>query len=134
MLRINVKDSLSEEPRRLVTKEVCCPDCGPGCPVSPLEILLGLPGAAEAQVPKLPLRGLLHLTLGVILVGPGVLSCLVSQHESSLHFPHHKNVTEWIPVSVKLVGYLIRVSFTKDFPSIRLRPLHSVAEFRKYRS
>ena len=134
MLRLNVEDRLSEESRRLVTKEVGGPDSGPGCTVRPLEILLRLPWAADAEVPELPLRDVLHLALGVKLVGPRVLSSLVSQHEPALHFPHHKNVTEWISVSVELVGYLIRFSFTKDFPSIRLRPLHSVAKFRKYRS
>ena len=132
MFRLNVEDSLSKETRRLVTKEVGRPDPRPGCTVRPLEVLLRLSGTADVEVSKLPVCDVLHLGLSVELVGPRVLTSFVSQYEPSLHFPHHKNVTERITVSVKLVGYFIGVLFTKDFPGIRLRSLYSVAKISEY--
>ena len=134
MLRLDVEHSLSEKSRRLVTKEVSCADSRPVASVCSLEIFLWLPGTADAEVTELPLRDVIHLTLRVEFVWPCVLSTFVFQHKPSLHFPHHKNVTKWISVSVELVGNFIRVYFTKDFPGVWLRPLHSVAKFRKDRS
>ena len=50
-----------------------------------------------------------YLILGVILVGPGVLSSFVLKNVAASELSHHKDITEGVAVGVEVIADLIRV-------------------------
>ena len=90
-------------PHCLVAEDLSAPNHCPVLTIVLLQVFLSIVRTVQLEISKILLMNVFYLVWIVVLLPPGVLACLVPDHNPVILILHHKNIVERVAVAKNFV-------------------------------